>query len=205
MYSSRRSVYCRPGFCMPCLILGLIRCWMPYRTAGGMTTTGRSARNRLSLTLTLVLVFLVIPSLPLCYALYRNYRWEQMQPPTTVVPDLMGLTLEAGAVRAQSAHLETKVLGRTWYTDLSPGRITLQSPQAGQRVPFETTIGLELAVMRPAFAPSLVVNQEGSRRKGTWRRFLSLKARRRGRRRSHSHVARANRLLPNQFCRPPPK
>jgi hypothetical protein len=54
----------------------------------------------------------------------------------------------------------TQVLGSTWYTNLSPNRITLQSPEAGQRVPFETTIGVELAIVPPDWMPPESVKQE---------------------------------------------
>jgi len=54
----------------------------------------------------------------------------------------------------------TKVLGSTWYTNLSPGQITLQSPEAGQRVRLETTIGVELAIAPPDWRPSDPVREE---------------------------------------------
>ena len=72
------------------------------------------------------------------------------QPPTTIVPNLVGLDLKTSTERARSVHLDTRILGQTWYTDLSTGRITLQSPEPGQRVPFETVIGLEMAIRPPA-------------------------------------------------------
>jgi beta-lactam-binding protein with PASTA domain len=89
-------------------------------------------------------------SLPICFALSRNYQWEMNQPPTTVVPNLIGLALKTSTERARSVHLDTRILEQTWYTDLSPGRITLQSPDPGQRVPFDPVIGLELAINPPA-------------------------------------------------------
>lgn len=96
----------------------------------------------------------------MCYALFCNYQWEASQLPTTVVPDLVGLDLNAGTERARSSHLDTQVLGQTWYTDLAVGRITLQSPEAGQRVPFKTVIGVELAITPPAvLAPKSTVHR----------------------------------------------
>jgi len=79
------------------------------------------------------------------------------QPPTVVVPNLVGLDLKTSTARARSAHLNAQILGQTWYTDLSPGSITLQAPEPGQRVPFETVIGLELAITPP---PALAPHQE---------------------------------------------
>ena len=72
------------------------------------------------------------------------------QPPTTIVPNLVGLDLKTSTERARSVHLDTRILGQTWYTDLSPGRVTLQAPEPGQCVPFQTVIGLELAINPPA-------------------------------------------------------
>ena len=125
--------------------------------AGASAQMNASYRRhtRRSAILTLIIYFLVLPSLPIWYALYRNYRWEMDQPPTAVVPNLVGLDLKTSTDRARSVHLETRILGQTWYTNLQPGHITLQSPEAGQRVPFETVIGLELAIRPPAaLAPS---------------------------------------------------
>jgi hypothetical protein len=85
------------------------------------------------------------------------------RPPTTVVPDLIGMPLMTARERAHSVQLTTKVLGTTWYTNLSPGQITLQSPEAGQRVPFETTIGVELAVVPPDWTAPPSVKREGDR------------------------------------------
>jgi len=46
-------------------------------------------------------------SLPLSISLVRNYQWERSRPPTTVVPDLIGLPLMTGRERAHSVHLMT--------------------------------------------------------------------------------------------------
>jgi beta-lactam-binding protein with PASTA domain len=92
-------------------------------------------------------------SLPLSFSLFRNYEWERSQPATVVVPALIGLPLATGTSKANSAHLKIEVLGSTWYTNLSPGRITLQSPEAGQRVRYDTMIGVELATKPPDVAP----------------------------------------------------
>lgn len=116
----------------------------------GHVKQNNGPRSRRSVIFTLIIFFFVLPSLPLGYALFRNYQWERNQPPTAVVPNLVGLDLKTGSERARLAHLDTQVLGQTWYTDLSPGRITLQSPEAGQHVPFDTTIGVELAISTPA-------------------------------------------------------
>jgi hypothetical protein len=116
----------------------------------GCFFSARRKRRRLSFIFTLILCFFVLTSMPLWFALFRNYQWDRSRPPNTVVPDLIGLSLKAGTERAHAAHLETKVLGSTWYTDLSPGLITLQSPKAGEDVPFETMVGVELAIMPPA-------------------------------------------------------
>jgi len=62
--------------------------------------------------------------------------------------------------RAHSVHLMVRVLGSTWYTNLSPGQITLQSPEAGQRVQFEATIGVELAINAPEWLAPESLNHE---------------------------------------------
>ena len=97
-------------------------------------------------------LLLSLSSFPLFFSLFRKYQWERSQAPTVIVPDLMGLPLQSGTDRAQSFHLKTKILESTWYTNLSPGRITLQSPEAGQRVPYHTPIGVEVATAPPVLA-----------------------------------------------------
>ena len=118
--------------------------------AGASAQTNAPYRRHTRRSAALIIYFLVLPSLPIWYALYRNYRWETDQPPTAVVPNLVGLDLKTSTDRARSVHLETRILGQTWYTNLQPGHITLQSPESGQRVPFETVIGLELSIDPPA-------------------------------------------------------
>jgi len=150
MYSSRRHLYRPHSFYVARFIVGLLLLGAPDKAPRGLANARKSKRHRVSFILTLILFFFVLPSLPLCYALFRNHQWERSQPPRTVVPDVIGLSLKRGTERAHAAHLETKVLGSTWYTDLSPGLITLQSPEAGQHVPFETVIGVEVAIKPPA-------------------------------------------------------
>jgi len=160
MYSSRRHLYYPKNFCVARFIFAFIRHSALDQTEGGMPPNRNLNPRRRSLILTAVLFFFVLPSLPICFALYRNYRWERSLPPTTIVPDLTGLPLRSATERAHAAHLKTEVLGSTWYTSQSPGHITLQSPEAGQQVPFETKIGVELAVNPPAFLAREIINQE---------------------------------------------
>ena len=146
MYNSRSHLYYPQNYFLGRFLVQFIRQCVPRRTVG--QPVNRSRRRRTIVVL--ILCFLVLPSLPLSYAVFCNYRWEHNQPPRTVVPNLVGLDLQTGMQSARAAHLGTEVLGKTWYTDLSPGRITLQSPEAGDVVPFETVIGVELSIPTPA-------------------------------------------------------
>jgi hypothetical protein len=146
MYSSRGHLYGSHNYYLWGFIFAFLRSALQRR----VISTRNAKRNRRPKVLLRVLCLVGVLSLPLFVSLVRNYQWERSQPPTTVVPDLIGLPLLAGTERAHSVHLTTRILGRTWYTNLSPGQITLQSPEAGQRVPFETTIGIELAIVTPA-------------------------------------------------------
>jgi hypothetical protein len=150
VYNSRPHLYYPQNYYLGRFLVSFIRMCVPGRTKVPMRPQNHRTRKHGVVILTLVLCFFVLPSLPLCYGLFRNYQWEMSQPPTTIVPDLVGLDVKAGSERARSAHLDTEVLGATWYTDLSPGLITLQSPEAGQRVPFETVVGVEVARTPPA-------------------------------------------------------
>jgi len=70
-------------------------------------------RQKYYLTLAVVVFLLLLGSLPLFFSLVRNYEWERSQPPTTVVPDLIGLDFDTAANRAASSQLNTAVLGTT--------------------------------------------------------------------------------------------
>jgi len=150
MYSTRRHSYSSHNFYVARFIIRLLFLGWSDKAIGVLANARNSKRRRLPFIFTLILFFFVLPSMPLWFALFRNYQWERSRPPNTVVPELIGLSLKTGTERAHAAHLETKVLGSTWYTDLSPGLITLQSPEAGQHVPFETMIGVEVAIKPPA-------------------------------------------------------
>ena len=150
MYSSRPHLCYPQNYYLGKFIVAFIRSWFP-RNATSATPAAKDRKcSRPRKIVTLIVVFFVLPSLPIWYSLFCNYRWDHSQPPRALVPELIGLDLETATERARSVHLDTKVLGRTWFTDLSPGSITLQAPEAGQLVPFNTTIGVELAVTSPA-------------------------------------------------------
>jgi hypothetical protein len=170
MYSSRRHFYGTHNCCVLSFLFALLKRCVAQRD----TMSRTNAKGNRSSQVLLPVCFVGLLSLPLSISLVRNYQWERSRPPTALVPDLTGLSLMTGAERAHSVHLTTRVLGITWHTDLSPGRITLQSPEAGQRVPFETAIGVELAIMPPDSLLSESVRQERKRR-GSIR--LSLKRR----------------------------
>lgn len=149
MYDSRPHIYYPQNYYLGRFLMAFIRKCVA-RNASGQTTASYPQHTRRSGIITLIVYFFVLPSLPIYYALYRNYRWEMSQPPTAVVPNLVGLDLKTSTECARSVHLNTRILGQTWYTNLPPGRITLQSPEPGQRVTFETVIGLEMAIRPPA-------------------------------------------------------
>src|SRR2546430_17450942 len=67
-------------------------------------------RNRRSKVRLRVVCFVGVVSLPLFVSLVRNYQWERSQPPTIVVPNLIGLPLITGTERAHSVH-HNKSLG----------------------------------------------------------------------------------------------
>ena len=149
MYNSRPHLYYPRNYYLGRLLVAFIAAIVPRKTPGQVRPTN-VAWTRRRVIVTLVICFVVLELTPIGVALYRNYRWERNQPPTTLVPDLVGLDLPTATERARSAHLGTQVLGQTWYTNLSPGLVTLQSPEAGQRVSLDTDVGLELAIPPPA-------------------------------------------------------
>ncbi|PYS66786.1 MAG: hypothetical protein DMF69_25075 [Acidobacteria bacterium] len=158
LYSSRPHVYYPQTYYIGRFLTAFIKMCVAAGNTSAQTKPSYRQHTRRSTIITLIIYFFVLPSLPICYALYRNYRWEMDQPPTAVVPNLFGLDLKTSTECARSVHLNTRILGQTWYTNLPPGRITVQSPEPGQRVPFETVIGLEFAVNPPAALADLKGN-----------------------------------------------
>ena len=149
MFNSRPHLYYPRNYYLGRLLVAFIAAIVPRKTPASPKTTNTTSKRR-RVIVTLVICFVVLELTPIGLALYRNYRWEHNQQPTTVVPNLVGLDLPTAAERARSARLVTNVLGQTWYTDLSPGLVTIQSPEAGQRVPLDSAVGLELAIPPPA-------------------------------------------------------
>ena len=167
MYSSKPHLYYPQNYYLGKFIIAFIR--LCLRTASSEKSAAKDRkRSRRQTIVAMIVFFFVLPSLPIWYALFCNYRWDHSQPPRAAVPELVGLDLKTATERARSAHLDTKVLGRTWVTDLSPGLITLQAPDAGQLVPFNTTIGVEFAVTPPpALMPDSKVTQPWATPRGS--------------------------------------
>src|ERR1041384_8319541 len=114
MHSSRRHLYGSRHYFLWSFIFAFLRRGALHRCE---IPTGNSKVRRWFGVLLPVLFLVGLMSLPLSFSLVRNYQWERTRPPTTVVPDLIGLPLMTGRERAHSVHLMTKVLGSTWYTN----------------------------------------------------------------------------------------
>jgi hypothetical protein len=151
MYNSRRHLYYPHRF-LGLLIMGFVSICDRIRSEGSKAKNQglRFRWYRRRVLVTVIIIVLVLPALMVLYALVRDYRWERSQPPTAVVPNVIGLDLKTAAERAHQVHLQTEVLGNTWYTDLPPGLISLQAPDPGERVPLGTSIGVELAITPPS-------------------------------------------------------
>ena len=107
MYSSRRHLYGSRHYFLWSFIFAFLRRGALHRCE---IPTGNSKVRRWSGVLLPVLFLVGLMSLPLSISLVRNYQWERSRPPTTVVPDLIGLPLLTGTERAHSVHLMTKVV-----------------------------------------------------------------------------------------------
>ena len=95
-------------------------------------------------TLALV-VFVVLPAIALSELALSVKRERQSRPSQTTVPTVLGLTYQNAEITLQAAHLKPRVLARRDNAPVESGIIVSQTPQPGERVDYQTTVGVTIA------------------------------------------------------------
>ena len=95
-------------------------------------------------TLALV-VFIVLPAIALSELALSVKRERQSRPSQTTVPTVIGLTYRNAEIALRAAHLNSRLLARRDNAQLESGIIISQTPQPGERVDYQTTVGVTIA------------------------------------------------------------
>ncbi len=125
--------------------------------------------DRLLRMLFVLAVILVLGLIPLWWRVYRVYS-ENTPPPSTFVtptptldpqaevsvPNLVGLSAADAQRVAESHNLTFRIGGSRMVTDVLPGTVVEQSPNAGAIVTVHTAVEAILAAGRPYTLPDLV-------------------------------------------------
>src|ERR1051326_1588171 len=80
--NSRPHLYYPRNYYLGRLLVAFIAAIVPKKTPGLAKTTNATSKRR-RVIVTLVICFVVLELTPIGLALYRNWRWEHNQQPTT--------------------------------------------------------------------------------------------------------------------------
>ena len=89
-------------------------------------------------------VFILIPAIALSLLAVSVHRERLSRPPQTTVPTVIGLTYSNAEIKLRAVHLNLRVLAR-YDAPLDSGVIVFQTPQPGERVDYQTTVGVTIA------------------------------------------------------------
>jgi beta-lactam-binding protein with PASTA domain len=89
-------------------------------------------------------VFILIPAIALSLLAVSVHRERLSRPPQTTVPTVIGLTHSSAENKLRAVHLNLRVLAR-YDVPLDFGVIVFQTPQPGERVDYQTTVGVTIA------------------------------------------------------------
>jgi beta-lactam-binding protein with PASTA domain len=92
---------------------------------------------------------LLIATLALSQLAISVRRERLSRPPQTTVPVVVGLNYETAQTKLRDANLNIRVLANRHDLPLEPYLIATQTPQAGERVDWDTVIGVTISAERP--------------------------------------------------------
>lgn len=91
------------------------------------------------------IVFVVLPAIALSELALSVKRERQSRPSQTTVPTVIGLTYQNAEITLRAGHLNPRVLARRDNAPLESGIIISQTPRPGERVDYQTTVGVIIA------------------------------------------------------------
>ena len=112
----------------------------------GYSIRGKQRALIATLATIALIVFILIPTIALSLLAVSVHRERLSRPPQTTVPAVIGLTHANAETKLRAVHLNLRVLARRYDTPLDSGIIDSQTPQPGERVDYQTTIGVTIAL-----------------------------------------------------------
>ena len=113
----------------------------------GYSIRGKQRALIATLATIALIVFILIPGIALSLLAVSVHRERLSRPPQTTVPTVIGLTHSNAEIKLRAVHLNLRVLAR-YDVPLDSGVIVFQTPQPGERVDYQTTVGVTIA-LRP--------------------------------------------------------
>lgn len=96
-----------------------------------------------------VIVFVVFPAIALSQLALSVQRERLSRPAQTTVPSIIGLNYKTAEIKLRDANLNIKFLANRYDLMEQPDFIVDQSPKAGERVTYQTQVGVTVAKYNP--------------------------------------------------------
>src|SRR5215216_6123456 len=112
----------------------------------GYSIRGKQRALIATLATIALVVFILIPAIALSLLAVSVHRERLSRPPQTTVPAVIGLTHADAETKLRAVHLNLRVLARPYDAPLDSGIIVFQTPQPDERVDYQTTVGVTIAL-----------------------------------------------------------
>src|SRR5450432_4054913 len=125
----------------------------------GYTMRGKKRLLITTLATLAFIVFIVIPTIAMVTLRLNVEQERRSRPPVTKVPSVKGLTYKAAETKLQASHLKIHLLANRYDLALQSGIIVDQTPQAGEAVEYEYTVGVTVVKSGPPTLAAVLSNQ----------------------------------------------
>jgi len=115
----------------------------------GYSIRGKKTLLFTTLTIIAVVVFVVLPAIALSQLALSVRRERLSRPAQTTVPSIIGLDYKTAERKLRAANLNIKLLANRYDLTEQPDIIVDQSPKAGERVVYQTLVGVTVSKTDP--------------------------------------------------------
>lgn len=115
----------------------------------GYSIRGKKTLLFTTLTAIAIVVFVVLPAIALSQLALSVQRERLSRPAETTVPSIIGLDYKTAETRLRAANLNIKLLATRYDLKEQPDVIVDQSPKAGERVIYQTHVGVTVTKADP--------------------------------------------------------
>jgi beta-lactam-binding protein with PASTA domain len=115
----------------------------------GYNIRGKKPLLFATLTVIALMVFVVIPGIALSQLALAVHRERLSRPAETTVPSIIGLDYKTAETKLRAANLNIKLLANRYDLAEQPDIIVDQSPKAGERVIYQTQVGVTITKTDP--------------------------------------------------------